>query len=170
MDCTKSRTKTKRAMNCRIENITDPALKSKYTEDILENLPDWFGNETAVQQYVADVKSLPYWAAFAGEECIGFISVKIHHNRTGDIFVLGVAAEHHGNGIGRLLCNNAEEYFIEKKCEFAIVKTLSDDVKYEPYKRTTAFYRSLGFKELITLTEMWDEENPCLLMIKEINK
>ena len=27
----------------------------------------------------------------------------------------------------------------------------------------------MGFKELLTLTEMWDEENPCLIMIKNID-
>ncbi|GAB6091705.1 GNAT family N-acetyltransferase [Spirochaeta dissipatitropha] len=157
-------------MNYRIENITNQEHKSEYTEKILKNLPDWFGDESATQEFVTDVKALPYWAAFADEECIGFISVKIHHNRTGDLFVLGVAAEQHGNGMGRLLYKKAEEYFIAKQCDFVLVKTLSDDVNYEPYKRTTAFYRRQGFKELITLTEMWDEENPCLLMIKELNK
>ena len=30
------------------------------------------------------------------------------------------------------------------------------------------FYIKMGFKELITLTEMWDEDNPCLIMIKNI--
>ena len=155
-------------MTYSIKVISDPEQKSKLTEEILKNLPDWFGNETAIQDYITDVKTLPYWAAFDGETCIGFISVKIHHNRTGDIFVLGVALQYHGNGIGRLLIKKAEEYFIEQQCEFAVVKTLSDNVNYEPYKKTTAFYRTQGFKDFITLTEMWDEENPCLLMIKEL--
>ena len=34
--------------------------------------------------------------------------------------------------------------------------------------KTKEFYRKMGFKELLTLTEMWDEENPCLIMIKNI--
>lgn len=39
-------------------------------------------------------------------------------------------------------------------------------VAYEPYEQTRKFYESIGFEPLITLTEMWDEENPCLIMIK----
>jgi hypothetical protein len=53
-------------------------------------------------------------------------------------------------------------------CKYVIVKTLSDTDPYEPYARTRAFYRSVGFTPLLTLTEMWDEENPCLIMIKTL--
>lgn len=35
-------------------------------------------------------------------------------------------------------------------------------------KRKRGFYKSVGFKPLITLTEMWDEENPCLIMVKSL--
>ena len=49
-----------------------------------------------------------------------------------------------------------------------MVKTLSDIVDFEPYAQTRAFYESMGFQPLITLTEMWDEENPCLIMIKAL--
>lgn len=41
---------------------------------------------------------------------------------------------------------------------------------FEPYARTRSFYRSMGFEPLITLTEMWDENNPCLIMIKTLVK
>jgi predicted lactoylglutathione lyase len=49
-----------------------------------------------------------------------------------------------------------------------IVKTLSDKDPDENYAKTRAFYKKIGFKKLITLTEMWDENNPCLIMIKSI--
>lgn len=41
---------------------------------------------------------------------------------------------------------------------------------FEPYARTRSFYRSMGFEPLITLTEMWDKNNPCLIMIKTLVK
>ena len=47
-----------------------------------------------------------------------------------------------------------------------MVKTLSDAADYAPYARTRRFYRRMGFEELLTLTEMWDEDNPCLVMVK----
>lgn len=51
---------------------------------------------------------------------------------------------------------------------YVLVKTLSDAIDYEPYARTRKFYTSVGFESLITLTEMWDEENPCLIMFKSL--
>ena len=30
------------------------------------------------------------------------------------------------------------------------------------------YNESVGFEPLITLTEMWDEDNPCLIMIKPL--
>ena len=49
-----------------------------------------------------------------------------------------------------------------------IVKTLTDTVDFEPYAQTRKFYKSIGFESLITLTEMWDAENPCLIMFKSL--
>jgi ribosomal protein S18 acetylase RimI-like enzyme len=80
-----------------------------------------------------------------------------------------VDPEYHNLGIGKALYNEMEKYFIENNCEYVIVKTLSEKVKNEPYDKTRKFYLKLGFKSLITLTEMWDEHNPCLIMLKEIN-
>lgn len=51
-----------------------------------------------------------------------------------------------------------------------MVKTLSDKVDFEPYARTRAFYEKVGFEPLVILTEMWDEENPCLIMIKHLER
>ena len=70
----------------RIERIADARLKSLYAEKVLRQLPDWFGIEAALLEYVAGVAPLPYWAAMDGEECVGFIAVKIHYAHTGDIY------------------------------------------------------------------------------------
>jgi GNAT superfamily N-acetyltransferase len=94
--------------------------------------------------------------------------VKIHYGTTGDIYVCGVLPEYHGKGIGKKLMNTAEDYFKKNGCKYIIVKTLSEKANYEPYERTRKFYLSVGFEQLITLTEMWDAENPCLIMIKKI--
>lgn len=41
---------------------------------------------------------------------------------------------------------------------------------HQPYDKTRQFYQQVGFESLITLTEMWDDENPCLVMIKSFEK
>lgn len=73
----------------RIENIADAREKSLYAERVLRELPAWFGIEDALLDYIAGVATLPFWAALKGEMCVGFIAVKIHYGRTGDIYVMG---------------------------------------------------------------------------------
>lgn len=156
-------------MSIRIVEVNDEKLKSVYTENILRGLPEWFGNEKGIYEYTTNVVKLPYWIALNQEgHCVGFISVKTHYGHTGDIYVCGVLPEYHNKGIGKKLFASAEEYFVNKGCKYVIVKTLSEIAKYEPYERTRNFYLKVGFEPLITLTEMWDEENPCLIMIKKL--
>jgi ribosomal protein S18 acetylase RimI-like enzyme len=155
-------------MEYKIVAVNDASKKKEYTEKILRKLPAWFGNEKSLQGYVDTVHQYPYWAAFDGEKCIGFSSGKIHYNRTGDIYVCGVDPDYHGKGAGTLLYKETEKYFIGNNCKYSIVKTLSEKAVYGPYEKTRSFYRKMGFEELITLTEMWDEDNPCLIMIKTI--
>jgi ribosomal protein S18 acetylase RimI-like enzyme len=152
----------------KIMEIIDNKEKSEYTNQILRKLPEWFGNEKAIQEYVNTVHKYPFWAAFDGDICIGLFSGKIHYKRTGDIYVCGIDPNYHRNGIGTLLYKELERYCINNNCEYIIVKTLSELAQYEYYLKTKRFYEKIGFKELITLTEMWDENNPCLIMIKNL--
>jgi hypothetical protein len=48
------------------------------------------------------------------------------------------------------------------------MKTLSNTDKDKNYAKTREFYKKVGFDELITLMEMWDENNSYLIMIKKI--
>lgn len=152
-----------------ITEINDSNKKSCYTREILEKLPKWFGNKQALDDYVEKVKSFPYWAALDTEKnCIGFFSVKIHYSHTGEIFVCGVIPEYHRNGIGKAIYKEIEKFFLKNGCKYVIVKTLSETAVYEPYDLTRKFYKDIGFESLITLTEMWDEDNPCLIMFKSL--
>ena len=82
----------------------------------------------------------------------------------------GVLPEYQRRGIGKALYKTVESWFIQNGCNFVIVKTLSDIVTYEPYAKNRKFYEKLGFSPLITLTEMWDENNPCLIMLKPLSQ
>ncbi len=152
-----------------IMEIHEQDEKSAHAKAVLETLPDWFGNQEALEGYVKGVRDLPFWAALdeAGD-CLGFFGVRIHYGHTGDIYVCGVRPECHRMGVGRALYKEVERFFLEKGCKYAMVETLSEKANYAPYEKTRLFYESVGFEPLITLTEMWDAENPCLIMIKSL--
>jgi ribosomal protein S18 acetylase RimI-like enzyme len=95
-------------------------------------------------------------------------SGKIHYNRTRGIYVCGIDPKYHGKGIGTLLYKEVEKYFVKNNCKYIIIKTLSEIDSDKNYEKTRKFYKKVVFEELITLTEMWDENNPCLIMIKKI--
>lgn len=157
------------SMDIRIIKIHERKMKSLYSEKVLRRLPEWFGNEKALCDYVIGVADLPFWAAVDQDgNCVGFISIKIHYGTTGDVYVCGVLPEYHKKGIGKKLMNSAEDYLKQSGCKYVIVKTLSEMADYEPYERTRKFYLKVGFEPLITIKEIWDEENPCLIMIKRI--
>ena len=155
-------------MEYKIIEIKDADSKESYTMSILKRLPEWFGIPEAIEEYVNNVSSYYYLAAFDKEVCIGFISGIIHYGRTGEIYVCGVIPEYQNRGIGKALVKEEDKYFKKNGCKYVIVKTLSDIVDNKAYEKTRGFYKRVGFEELVTLREIWSEENPCLIMIKEI--
>jgi hypothetical protein len=54
----------------RIRKIEDPVVKSEICNSILRGLPLWFGIESAIHDYVNDVKLMETWAAFEDETAI----------------------------------------------------------------------------------------------------
>lgn len=59
--------------NIYVVKIEDGEIKSAYTKNVLEKLPEWFGNKQALDQYVIEAAKLPYWAAMDQRNiCAGF--------------------------------------------------------------------------------------------------
>ena len=61
-----------------IQQVEMPEQKSDICDSILHALPNWFGVEHSIIDYVDKVKSMPFWAAFDDEKPIGFVALKIH--------------------------------------------------------------------------------------------
>lgn len=152
----------------KIKPITDIELKSKICNEVLRSLPDWFGIEEAIVEYVQDVKSQYFLSAFICDVPIGFISVKDHNKYTSEIYVLGILKEFHRMGIGKQLVSNIEEHMVKSNKKFLTVKTLSDSHPDEYYKRTRQFYKAMGFYPIEEFKTLWGESNPCLLMLKPL--
>jgi ribosomal protein S18 acetylase RimI-like enzyme len=160
-------TKWWHGMDC-IKEISEHELKSKTTGDILHRLPQWFGIETSIQEYIHGVKDRAFWAAFDDEEPVGFICIKENNPFTAEIYVIGILEPYHRKGFGHKLLGKAENYLRERHFRFLMVKTLSDSCDDEYYQRTRAFYGSQGFYPLEEIVEIWGKENPCLIMVKVI--
>lgn len=151
-----------------IKEIKDDTLKSEITEKVLRKLPEWFGIEKALLNYVETVKGKVFYCSYDNEEVNGFLCIKLNNQYTADIYVMGILKEYHRKGIGRKLVETAEKYLIDRGYRFMMVKTLGESSDYEFYKRTRSFYRSVGFYPLEEFTEIWGEDNPCLIMVKAL--
>jgi len=151
-----------------VKKINNSGDKSVICNKILRVLPDWFGVEASIVDYVQQVKELPFIAAYDDDVAIGFVALKPHTQYASEICVMGVLSEYHRRGIGKRLINACEQICRENKTEFLTVKTLAESRESKSYEKTRQFYLSQGFKPIEVFPTVWDEENPCLLMIKAV--
>lgn len=151
-----------------IEFIENPATKSSICDNILHSLPAWFGIEKSIQEYIEGCAALPFWA-YKDERGNygGFIAIKPHSPFSAEIYVTGVKENLHRGGIGKQLFTAAYNYCRDNGYEFLQVKTV-DAGLYPEYDKTRMFYEKMGFKKLEVLPTLWDEYNPCLVMIMSI--
>lgn len=148
----------------RVLVVESPAERSALCRSILEQLPDWFGIEEAVRKYIREVAELPTFAA--GRDA--FLSLKLHNEAAAEIYVMGVGPERHRQGLGTALVRAAEAFLRARRVEYLQVKTLGPSRPDTHYAATRRFYESCGFRPLEELTGLWDEENPCLIMVKHL--
>lgn len=141
--------------------------KEKISKTILGDLPDWFGLEDSTKDYVDHSKKMPFWAYFSEGEATGFIALKETGKYTAEIYVMGVCKKSHRAGVGRKLYEAFFAYAKNHGYEYMQVKTV-DEGRYEEYDRTRMFYESLGFRKLEVFPTLWDEWNPCLIMIQKV--
>jgi ribosomal protein S18 acetylase RimI-like enzyme len=137
-------------------------------EPVLRCLPDWFGIEDAVVQYLKDLEELPTFLAAVEDRIVGFLTLKPLNNYVSEILVMAVRPEAHRSGVGRALCCHAEAFSRQRRTEYLYVKTLGPSNPDPGYARTRAFYEAMGFRPLEEFTQIWDEQNPCLLMVKSL--
>ncbi|MDI9484151.1 MAG: GNAT family N-acetyltransferase [Bacillota bacterium] len=149
------------------KQIASPEEKSAIAESILRALPEWFGIEKALQDYVRGVAQTHFFAVQVGNRPVGFASI-VHHNEfTSEIYCMGIYQEVHNRGLGKLLLESVEGFLRGEGKKFLTVKTLGDSWPSAEYGRTKRFYRSVGFFPLEESTEIWDG-TPCLIMVKPL--
>jgi len=169
-----------------VKPIHDPDVKAGISRAIMGSLPQWFNPPDSIDGHAEAHKDYPYFAAYGygggceggcdggcggesgydgeGGSPIGFIALKIHNPYTADVYHIGVLERLHRKGVGRRLMDAAKAYCLDGGYTYLTVKTLDASAAYEPYERTRAFYRGMGFIPLEVFTKFWNEGNPCLFM------
>ncbi|RPJ51249.1 MAG: GNAT family N-acetyltransferase [Chloroflexi bacterium] len=147
--------------------INDPK-SADVCETILRALPDWFGMEEAILHYIKVTPERPTLISWDGESPVGFLSILQHNPYSAEIYVMGVLPAYHRCGIGRALVQAAEVFLREAGIEYLQVKTLAPTHPDPHYARTRAFYQAIGFRPLEIFPTLWNEENPCLVLVKKL--
>ena len=137
-------------------------------EQILRGLPEWFGIEEAVDQYVRDLESLPSFTALGQGQVLGFIALRHHNPHASEIHVLAVRRDRHRCGIGEALVRRAESDLTRRDVKLLQVKTLGPSHPDPGYTATRAFYVALGFVPLEETSALWGDNQPCLIMVKQL--
>lgn len=152
-----------------IVDIEEPALgKSDFCEPILRSLPDWFGIESSIVQYLKDIETMPTLIAGADGETAGFLTIEKHNKYSAEVHVIAVRPELHRSGVGKQLLQHAEKMLCQDGVEYLQVKTRGPSQPDEHYERTRAFHLAMGFRPLEEFPDIWDKDNPCLVMVKKL--
>ena len=143
----------------------DPAS----VERLLRALPEWFGIEESLTQYVRDAKSAPTYLASDGKAgaVVGALLIRRHYPESAEIHLLAVDPRWHRRGVGRALVEAVEGDLVASGARIVQVKTLGPSDPDEHYARTLAFYRAMGFVPLQEVNELWPG-NPCLILVKSL--
>ncbi len=150
-----------------IKQIADKKEKTAIARSILEALPEWFEVEQGREELIAGSADQIFFAAFDGEKCVGFLTLKETGKDTVELAVTGVLKEYHRKGLGRQLFELAKQTAANEGYSFLQVKTVKMGV-WESYDKTNLFYKSLGFKEFEVIESIWDEANPCQIYVMSL--
>jgi len=151
-----------------IKEILDNESKSVICEEVLRDLPEWFGIEDALKEYILRVKDYVFFAIYKDDEIVGFYSLREENKKTLDMYVLGIKKKLHGLGFGTKLQEYVNEYAKKLGDEYVLVLTLSKKHPDIGYSKTRDFYHKMGFVDIYESDKIWDKHNPTQIMIKKL--
>jgi GNAT superfamily N-acetyltransferase len=134
-------------------------------ERLLRALPDWFGIEGSIIEYVDAARTMPTVLARRGEEVVGVLLWTRHFAESAEVHLMAVEPSYHRSGIGRRLLEAAESEIRAVGVHVLEVKTLGPSRPHAGYAKTRLFYEACGFEPLEEMLDVWPE-NPMLIMVK----
>jgi ribosomal protein S18 acetylase RimI-like enzyme len=151
-----------------IERACSGERAARVAEAVMRALPEWFGLEESLLQYVEAARTLPTLIASEATRDVGFLTIKQHTPGSAEILAMGVLPDRHRRGLGRELLEAAAAQVTANETRLLQVKTLGPSLPDVNYARTRSFYEALGFIGLEETTAFWGEANPCLIMVKAL--
>ena len=143
----------------------DPAS----VERLLKLLPDWFGIEESVNQYVRDAANKPTYLArdSTSGSVVGALLMTRHTPLSAEIHLMAVDPAWHRRGVGAALVAVCERDAAQGGAQLVEVKTQGPSQPDQHYAQTLKFYEAMGFIAMEEIIGLWPE-NPCLIMVKPI--
>ena len=80
----------KELMMFTIEEVKDEDQKMAVVDEVLKDLPEWFGIPESTQAYIEGAKDLQVWAAYQESDLTGFVSLSYSSEECAEIDCLGV--------------------------------------------------------------------------------
>ncbi len=142
-------------------------LGPEYREGALAVVRDlvgtWF-TETAYADMKVDFRYNGGFVARLDGEVVGFLTFNVKEAKA-EITWLGILKKYHRLGVGRKLLKALTDEMGSAGVKEIYVNTLGDSDPYEPYVRTRAFYRAMGFKDHKRVMQPENESCPELLIL-----
>jgi ribosomal protein S18 acetylase RimI-like enzyme len=126
-------------------------------------LGEWFTAD-GVREIATDLRYQPGFVAETDGQIVGFVVISVYEAK-GRISWLGVQQDRQRLGIGRRLVGAVVNRMAGDGIKEVFVDTLGDSVDYEPYARTRAFYRALGFTDHQRIMQPGNESMPERLVL-----
>ena len=136
---------------------------------LLRELPEWFGIDESVADYIDAARYLPNAAALLDGDVVGVCLTRHHTPVAAEVELLAVRRDLHRHGIGRELLEHVERELRTDGVRLLQVKTFGPSGESKEYERTRAFYESVGFLPLEERTDIWGPGNPCLVSVKPLD-
>ena len=139
------------------------------TREILQALPDWFGDPEALENYVVAAADETFSSLLALENGtpVGVALIRRHFPESAELHLIAVHPESRGRGIGRQLVDLAASDLAADGCALFSVHTVGPSFDDVPYRQTRDFYKATGFLPLEEHSNL-DWPGPTLILVRNL--
>lgn len=128
-----------------IKSIADSEEKARITANVMESLFDWQPSREEIERRSLVHMSCPFFAAFDGEEAVGFCAVRICSESVAEVHTIGVFREYRRLGIGSSLVETVQQYCKGLGFAYLTVKVSEHVKKQELCEMLEAFFDKNSF-------------------------